>query len=184
MWGIEFYDDAEKSRSSTKVSPKTTDLISHDKQEEKGGGEGPWDVQSYSHSSTTKEDKASTNLSTPIKRTVIFPEEAQPQTVHVNEEINEEKIGDHQTTPPESTDGMNKQHVTPNLRDESIDEGYVLVGHKEKYENQDLNQPGIVTHANTVKSHWNLWCISSDNKPSSSVAIVVVFYAFDNLFTS
>lgn len=141
MWGIEFYDDAEKSRSSTKVSPKTTDLISHDKQEEKGGDEGPWDVQSYSHSSTTKEDKASTNLSTSIKRTVIFPEEAQPQTVHVNEEVNEEKIGDHQTTPPESTDGMNKRHVTPNLRDESIDEGYVLVGHKEKYENQDLNQP-------------------------------------------
>lgn len=151
MWGIEFYDDAEKSRSS-KVSPKRTDLVSHDKQEEKGGGEGPWDFQSDSHSSTTKEDKASTNLSSPIKQTVIFPEEAQPQTVHVNEEINEEKMGDHQATPPESTDGMSKRHVTPNMRDESIDEGYVLVAHKEKHENQDLHQPGIVTHASTVKS--------------------------------
>lgn len=152
MWGIEFYDDAAKSCGSMKVSPRTNDLVSHDEQQEKGGGQTPWDLKSDSHSSTTKEDEASTDLSSSIKQPVPFLEEAQPQTLHVNEEINEEKIGALEMTPKESTDGMNKRHVTPNLRDESVDDGYVLVGHKEKYENHDLHQPGIVTHANTVKS--------------------------------
>lgn len=140
MWGIEFFDEAEKSRRSVKLSPKT-DRVSCDKQEKAGAQDPSWDSRSDSGFSYIRADKASTDQSEPIKQEVASPEQAQPLSGDVIEETHEEKRGDHVAIPEVGDDGTSKRHVTSHLRDESIDEGYVLVGHKENYESEDFLKP-------------------------------------------
>ena len=144
MWGIEFFDDAEKSRRSVKASPKTTDYVSRDKKEEKAGAQDPsLDSRSEPGLSVIRADEASADHGASIELQIVSPEQAQSRLKEVNEETQEEKIGDRVTNP--GSDARCKHNMASHLRDESIDEGYVLVGHKEICESEDMLKPGIVT---------------------------------------
>ena len=150
MWGIEFFDEAAKSRRSLKLSPKINDLVSPKKQEEKTEvvSEESRDIgaQTPSLDSQLGPDSSPSNAVDPSPQSnhpAVSSEQAEPPPGVMNEETCEEKVSEH-VTPEAAGDGeMNKRHVTPNLRDDSIDDGYVIIGHKERYEKEELANPGI-----------------------------------------
>ena len=156
MWGIEFFDEAAKTRRSVKLSPKTNDSISPKKQEENAdavskdprntGAQNPTlDSQLRPDSSPTGSDKASVDLSQPSNQTAVSSEQAEPRPGVLNDGTSEEKISDLVTSTGAEDDGKIRRHVTPNLRDESIDDGYVIIDHKGSNEEEDLPKPGTFT---------------------------------------
>ena len=158
MWGIEFFDEAAKNRRSLKLSPKSNGLASPKKQEEKAevaseesrdiGPETPsLNSQLGPDSSPTSAVKPSVDPSPQSNQPAVSPEQAEPPSGVTNEETCEEKNSEHVT--PEAAGGgeTNNRHVTSNLRVDSIDDGFVIIGHKEKTENEELAKPGIFARA-------------------------------------
>ena len=159
MWGIEFFDEAAKNRRFLKpLSPKSDGSTSKSKQVEKetsdrdeSQGTGTQDCALQSQpapdSSPTGSDQASTDQSPQSNQPAVISEQAEPCLEMPKDEISEEKIGDHVAVKPaehaETSEGVEKsrRHVTPNLRDESLDEDYVIIHHKDK---GDLPKPGIL----------------------------------------
>ena len=155
MWGIEFFDEAAKNRRSLKPpSPKSDGSTSKNKQIEKetsdrdesGNQDSALQSQSVPDSSTSGSDQASTDQSPQSNQPAVISEQAEPRLEMPNDETSEEKIGDHVTvTAAEhggTSEGVEKGRlITPNLRDESIDEDYVIIHHKEK---GDLPKPGTL----------------------------------------
>lgn len=157
MWGIEFFDEAAKNRRGLKpLSPKSDGSTSKSKQVEKetsdrdeSQGTGTQDsalqLQPAPDSSPTGSDKALVDQSPQSNQPAVISEQAEPRPEMPNDETSEEKIGDHVTVEAAEDGGTSEgtkkgRHVTPNLRDESIDEDYVIIHHKEK---GDLPKPGI-----------------------------------------
>ena len=142
MWGIEFFDEAAKSRRSSKMSPKRRDSISPKKQEEKAGIINKDQAStSRPNASSSDGDKASFTPSLPSARPAVSSEQAEPRPEVTNHESSEEKGTEHVTV--EAVGSDRKRHVTPNLRDESIDDGYVIIERKGGIEEEQLARPGI-----------------------------------------
>ena len=156
MWGIEFFDEAAKTRRSLKLSPKFNDVVSPKKQEEKSeatseesrdiGPETPsLNSQLGPDSSPTGAVKPSVDPNPQSNQPAVSSEQAEPRSGVMNEETCEEKVSEH-VTPEAAGDGeTNNRHVTSNLRVDSIDDGFVIIGHKEKFEKEELAKPGIFT---------------------------------------
>lgn len=159
MWGIEFFDEAAKNRRFLKPpSPKSDGSTSKSKQVEKetsdrdeSQGTGTQDSTLQSQpapdSSPTGSDQASMDQSPQSNQRAVISEQAEPRLEMPNDETSEEKIGDHVAVKPAEHAGTSEEvergrHVTPNLRDESIDEDYVIIHHKEK---GDFPKPGILS---------------------------------------
>ena len=158
MWGIEFFDEAVKSRRSLKPpSPKSDGSTSKSKQvgretsdRNESQGTGTQDSASQSppdpDSSPTGSDQASMNQSPQSNEAAVVSEQAEPRLEMPNDETSEEKTGDHVAVKVAEHGGTSEvvekgHHVTPNLRDESVEEDYVIIHHKEK---GDLPKPGIL----------------------------------------
>ena len=142
MWGIEFFDEAAKSRRGSKMSPKRRDSISPKKQEEKAGIINKDQGSSSSpNTSSSDSDKASYTPSLPSAQPAVSSEQAEPRPEVTNHESSEEKGTKHVTM--EATGSDRKRHVTPNLRDESIDDGYVIIERKGGIEEEQLARSGI-----------------------------------------
>ena len=156
MWGIEFFDETAKTRRSLKPSPKSNTPTTPKKQEEKSdsvseesretGLQAPTlDSPLGPDSTPTESDKASVDLSPLSNQPAVSPEQAELRPGVTNDETSEEKSGDHVTPSAAGDNGSGKLHVTPNLRDESIDDGYVIIDHKGSNEKEGLPKPGIFT---------------------------------------
>ena len=148
MWGIEFFDEAAKTRRSRKLSSKRNDSISSKKQEEKTDAikedQAPTsDSQSDPNTPPTGNDKTSVNPSPPSNQPAVSSEEAEPRSELTNVQTSEEKASEHVTVAAKEDDWTGRRHVTPNLRDDSIDDGYVIIGHKGSNE-EGLSKPGIL----------------------------------------
>lgn len=158
MWGIEFFDEAAKNRRFLKPpSPKSDGSTSKSKQVEKETSDrdesqgtctqdSALQSQPAPDSSPTGSDQASMDQSPQSNQRAVISEQAEPRLEMPNDETSEEKIGDHVAVKPaehgETSEEVEKgRHVTPNFRDESIDEDYVIIHHKEK---GDLPKPGIL----------------------------------------
>lgn len=161
MWGIEFFDEAAKNRRSLKpLSPKSDSLTPKRKQEDNEDGDrdqsqgtgtqdSPLQSESAPDSSPTGSDKASVDQSPQSNQSADVSEQAEPRAKLLSYGTSEEKVSEHMTVTAEEDSGNNegaqkRPHVTPNMRDESIDEDYVIIHHKGK-EKGDLPQPGILT---------------------------------------
>lgn len=164
MWGIEFYDEAAKNRRSVKLSPKTNDSVSRAKQEKKSdvandeyGNAGTQTPASSSLPSPGSlpitGDKSSVDMSPQSNPSVVSSEQAEPRSVKTNEKTSEEKAGHHVTFSAAGDSETGKRHVMPNLRDESVDDGYVIICHKDKCEKEELTKPGIVSFTFLNVSH-------------------------------
>lgn len=158
MWGIEFFDEAAKNRRSVKTpSPKSDgatsgskqvqkELSDRDESQETGTQDSAPQSQPAPDSSPTGSDQASIDQSPQSNEPAAIPEQAEDCLEMPSDETSEEKIGDHVTVNAAehvgTSEGEGKRHhVTPNLRDESIDEDYVIIHHKDK---GDLPKPGIL----------------------------------------
>lgn len=142
MWGIEFFDEAAKSRRISKISPKRRDSISPKKQEEKAGIINKDQACTSSpNASSSHSDKAPHTPSLPSAQPEVSSEQAEPRPEVTNHESSEEKGTQHVTMEAAGSDS--KRHVTPNLRDESIDDGYVIIERKGGIEEEQLAKPGI-----------------------------------------
>lgn len=158
MWGIEFFDEAAKNRRSVKTpSPKSNGATSESKQVQKetsdrdesqatGIQDSAPQSQPAPDSSPIGSDQASIDQSPQSNEPAAIPEQAEDCLEMPSDETSEEKIGDHVTVNAAehvgTSEGERKRHhVTPNLRDESIDEDYVIIHHKDK---GDLPKPGIL----------------------------------------
>ena len=162
MWGIEFFDEAAKTRrrSLKPLSPKSDGSApkskqvdnkdgDRDKSQETGTQDSPLQSQLSPDSSPTDSNKASGDQSPQSSQSAVISEQAEPRAKLSSDETSEEKIGEHVTvTAAEGSgtgEGVGKRpHATPNLRDESIDEDYVIIHHKGN-EKADLPKPGILT---------------------------------------
>ena len=158
MWGIEFFDKAAKSRRSVKPpSPKSDSSTSKSEQVEKenrdpdesqetGTEESALQSPPSPDSPQTGGDQASIYQNPQFNRPAVVSEQTEPRLEMPNDETAEEKIGDHVTVKAAehggTSEGVEKgRNVTPNLRDESIDEGYVIIHHKGK---GDMPRPGVL----------------------------------------
>jgi len=158
MWGIEFFDEAAKNRRSVKPpSPKSDGATSGSKQVQKetsdrdeslatGTQDSAPQSQPAPDSSPNGSDHASIDQSPQSNEPAAIPEQAEDCLEMPSDETSEEKIGDHVTVNAAehvgTSEGEGKRHhVTPNLRDESIDADYVIIHHKDK---GDLPKPGIL----------------------------------------
>lgn len=142
MWGIEFFDEAAKSWRGSKMSPKRRDSISPKKQEEKAGIiNNDQASTSTPNASSSDSDKASYTPSLPSAQPAVSSEQAEPRPEVTNHESSEEKRTEHVNMEASGID--RKRHVTPNLRDESIDDGYVIIERKAGIEEEQLARPGI-----------------------------------------
>lgn len=156
MWGIEFYDEAAKTRRSMKpASPKTDEsLLKNSKQKGKDEQDAPQETgaeelvtesRSNPDSSVTCENP-STDQSLQTNQSVFTSEQADLRPESAKETL-EEKLGDNvRPTAAEdvrTTEAVERRRlVTPNLRDESIDEEYVIITHKKACDGEDLPKPG------------------------------------------
>lgn len=155
MWGIEFFDEAAKTRRSLKLSPKSNDLTSPKKQEEKaevaseespeiGPETSSLNSQLGPDSSPTSAVKPSVDPNPQSNQPAVSSEQAEPPSGVTNEEPCEEKVSE-PVTPEAAGDGeTNNRHVTSKLRVDSIDDGFVIIGHKERFENEELAKPGML----------------------------------------
>ncbi|XP_078381850.1 WD repeat and FYVE domain-containing protein 3-like isoform X3 [Oculina patagonica] len=158
FWGIEFFDEAAKNRrrSLLPLSPKSDGSTPKSKQVDSAAGvrdESQGTGTQYSSSqpqlspdsSPTGSDKASVDQSPQSNQSAVISEQAEPRAKLSSDETSEEKSGDHVTVTAAEDSGKSegvekRPHVTPNLRDESIDEDYVIIHHKGN-EKGDLPKP-------------------------------------------
>ena len=188
MWGIEFFDEASKNRRSVKPpSPKIDGAASESKQvqkeisdgdesQETGTQDSAPQSQPAPDSSPTGSDHASIDQSPQSNESAAIPEQAEDCLEMPTDETSEEKIGDHVTVNAAehvgASEGEGKRHhVTPNLRDESIDEDYVIIHHKDK---GDLPKPGILI---LCLNNWQ-GCFVGDVPGSAFVVAVVFVFVF------
>ena len=157
MWGIEFYDEAAKTRRSMKsVSPKTDETPSknselkgkdaEDAPQETGTEELVTESCSGLDSSLKRENASSDQIPQP-NQSVVTSEQADLRPELAKETL-EEKLSDHvRPTAAEDVELTEvverRRHMTPNLRDESIEEEYVIITHKRNCESKDLPKPGM-----------------------------------------
>lgn len=155
MWGIEFYDEAAKTRRSTKpASPKTDESLSknseqkdedkEDAPQETGAEESVTEWGSNPDFSLTR-DNASADQSPQTNQSVVSSEQPDLRPESAKETL-EEKLGDNVRPTAAEDVGMTeaverRHHVTPNLRDESLDEEYVIITHKKTCKSEDLPKP-------------------------------------------
>ena len=156
MWGIEVYDEAAKTRRSMKpASPKTDESLSKNS-EQKGKDEEDAPQETGAEESGTESrlnpdsflarENASADQSPQTNESVVTSEQADLRPESAKETL-EEKLGDNvRLTAAEdvaTTEAVERRRpVTPNLRDESIDEEYVIITHKKTCDSEDLPKPG------------------------------------------
>ena len=153
MWGIEFYDEAAKTRRSMKsVSPKTDETPelkgkdAEDAPQETGTEELVTESCSDLDSSLKRENASADQIPQP-NQSVVSSEQADLRPELAKETL-EEKLSDHvRPTAAEDVELTEvvemRRHMTPNLRDESIEEEYVIITHKRNCESKDLPKPGM-----------------------------------------
>ena len=156
MWGIEFFDKAAKNRRTLKqpsaqlATPKSKQVeketSDQDESQETGTEESAVQSPPSQDSPQTGSDQASMYQIPQFSKPAVISEQAEPRLEMPNDETSEGKNSDHVAVKAAehggTSEGVEKRsHVTPNLRDESIDEDYVIIHHKEK---GDMPKPGIL----------------------------------------
>ena len=146
MWGIEFFDEAAKNRRTPKPpSPKSEGSTSNNKQVDQENTTG--DDSQGTGTQSAPDSSPSVDKSPQSNQSAVISEQAEPRPELPNDETSEEKIGEHVTTVATDDSGTSegvgrRRHVTPNLREETIDEDYVII-HKRNSEDEDIHKPGI-----------------------------------------